>query len=606
MAAEYRPLWQLAAENDAASLQAQLQGHSYGINARDARGWTPLHIAALHDSASAAGALLRFSADVNAKSGHLEPTPLHLAAWHGHVAVAEVLLEHGADPEATNALGEVPLQKAQQRGNRAFAEMLARRAGTPIGPVGHTCQACHSRALRGSLGTGRFEGLWFCDGCWASWRGEAGGSAGAGDGTGGSATTLPVLSRGDFQRRVAEGAKWVIIDGTIVDIEPLTQKGDALHKGGGDVLTRAIGGDLTGYFVYYHANIPRTQSLHKPGISHLEHVREKVVQHAVAVLDTHRHLPPLGSPEHRFWVESDEKEPYHEHSCTSFAALGLQPRAQLESLLAGLGPADVRAFWAVLGCLVADAAAQPTHWNYKPTYFEDALRRRNRWENPEFLRPSLNVYYHVPMGCNSCYGDQALQVLKSIVECGGVDPSALEQRFAQHFSEEGAYGPLPQEGLYNGNKQHVRDLPIKGPWRHISLAGFLKNVQEGHHFPDTGTSDAQADCFVRIVPVVALFAGHVDMLDKVTEVVRLTQDNPPAIAVGQAFARILEGIIIGCDGLQAIQGAADEFDNKKSELNGFCGRVAGTMRNCAAQSGASLYDAVLGFGGGAYSTSQVS
>jgi ADP-ribosylglycohydrolase len=332
------------------------------------------------------------------------------------------------------------------------------------------------------------------------------------------------------------------------------------------------------------------------------------VGNAVGILDTHRHMPPLTSSLHRFWVESDEKEPYHEHSLTSLAASGVDAKSHVYSLLEAIQPnsAEARAFWAIVGALVADAAAQPTHWNYKISYFHDDLWRRNRWYTPEFLRPSMNTYYHIPMGSNSCYGDQAREVLLSLVECGALDPHALERRFVSRFSEDGDYGPLPQEGLYNGNKQHVRELPITGPWRHISIAGFLKNVKQGRHYPDCGTGDAQADCFVRIVPVVALYAGHPDLLEKVAEAVGITQDNPPALAVGQAFARILEGIILGTTGMQAISQAIEEFGRRESELDGFRGRVAGTMRKCAMQSGTSLYDAVLGFGGGSYSTAQVS
>merc|ERR1712232_541658 len=160
------------------------------------------------------------------------------------------------------------------------------------------------------------------------------------------------------------------------------------------------------------------------------------------------------------------------------------------------------------------------------------------------MRPSMNAYYHVPMGKQSCYGDQALEVLRSLVACGGMDPHHLERSFMNRFSEHGEYGPLPHEGLYNGSKQDVRELPIKGPWRHISLAGFLKNINRGKHWPHCGTNDAQADCFVRIVPVVALYAGRPELLERVEQAVRVTQDNSPSVAVAQAFARLLETIII--------------------------------------------------------------
>lgn len=520
-----------------------------------------------------------------------------------------MLLKYRADPNTLNGLGETALQKAQQRGKRRCSELLEQRMGKRaacegmgkrVACEGHTCAECGQRSAHGELGNDHFEGRWFCNDCWKCWQGRT---------THSHSSKLQVISRKEFDVRVEEGAKWIIIDGTVIDITALTQKGDTLHKGGGDVLTRAIGDDLTGYFIYYHANIPRVDSLHKPGLSHLEHVLEKVAANAVAVLDTHMHLPPLSSPDHRFWVESDEKETYHEHSLSSLSAQGVDVKSHLVELLAGLAPGSVasRCFWAVIGCLVADAAAQPTHWNYKLSYFHEDLRKRNRWDNPEFLRPSANTYYHLPMGCQSCYGDQALEMAYALVESRGLDPSCVERRFAERFSENGDYGPLPQEGNYNGSKQKVRELPIKGPWRHISLAGFLNNLKQGHHWPNCGTDDAQADCFIRVVPVVALYAGQLELLDRVEDAVRITQNNPAAVAVGQAFARVLESIILsGSGGSEGISNAAKEFGRRPNHLEGFYRRVAGTLHECAELSGTSLYDAVLGFGGGSYSTSQVS
>lgn len=596
-----RPLWELAAKNEAKILQAQLLENAAGVNALDDRGWTPLHIAAMCNSESAAKVLLRHCAEINAKSGHLAPTALHLAAWHGHVEIAKVLIDHGADLEATNALGEIPVEKAQQRGKRKCIELFEQTCPSYAEFRGHTCQECKCKSQHGSLGRDKFQSYWFCTRCWDSWN-----SPQIRDGH-----ELPVMSYREFQQHVDAGSKWLIIDGTVVDVSALTSKGDTLHKGGGDVLTRRIGEDITGYFVYYHANIPRIGSLHKPGISHLEHVREKIIKNAVAILDSHSHKTPLTSSAHRFWVESDAKEPYHEHSMTSLAAEGVDAKTYVNNVLTGIRPGslEARAFWSVVGCLLGDAAAQPTHWNYKISYFHADLQDRGRWETPEFLRPSMNTYYHIPMGANSCYGDQAREVLFSLAERSSLEPDALENRFVTRFSENGDYGPLPQDGLYNGSKQSVRELPIKGPWRHISLAGFIQNVKQGRHYPKSGTGDAQADCFVRIVPVVAMYAGHPDLLEKVAQAIRLTQDNPPAIAVGQAFARILESIIVASStGSYAVSKAIAEFDllNKQSQLSGFYGRVANTMRNCVEQSGKSLYNAVLEFGDGSYSTSQVS
>lgn len=45
------------------------------------------------------------------------------------------------------------------------------------------------------------------------------------------------------------------------------------------------------------------------------------------------------------------------------------------------------------------------------------------------------------------------------------------------------------------------------------------------------------DCVVRIVPVVALYAGHPDMLEIVEHVIETTQNSDTSIAVGLAAAR---------------------------------------------------------------------
>lgn len=466
-----------------------------------------------------------------------------------------------------------------------------------------TCDACQRVGDDGWVGTGSSSHQWFCRSCWRHWGAE-------------TQCNLPVMTWAEFKAKVREGHKWLVVDGTIIDVAPLTENTQTLHKGGADVLTRSIGDDITGYFEYLHANLPRVDSLHKPGLSHMEHVRQKVSENGVAMLNTHAHLTSLSSPYHRFWVEGKKKAAYNEVMSSSLAMDGVDAATYLTKLLGDLSPDSprCRAFWAVIGCLVGDAAAQPTHWNYKLTYFHDELQKNGRWDNPEFMRPSMNTYYHIPLGSQTCYGDQALEVLHSLVDCSGLVPSDVERKFVQKFGEHGEYGPLPDQGLYTGNREGPRALPITGPWRHISLSGFLKNVGKGKHWPNCGTGDAQADCFVRVVPVVALYAGTPEMLDRVAEAVAVTQDNPPAIAVAQAFTRVLEAFIMaGENGSDAIGKAINEMKQEKSrtqvsspQMALFYGRVAETMGISLDHSHLSLYDAVMQLCGGSYSQSKVS
>jgi hypothetical protein len=57
----------------------------------------------------------------------------------------------------------------------------------------------------------------------------------------------------------------------------------------------------------------------------------------------------------------------------------------------------------------------------------------------------------------------------------------------------------------------------------------MRNVNEGMNWPRCGTSDSQIDSCVKIVPVVALYAGHPDMLLEVEDAIRVSQDNEDAV-----------------------------------------------------------------------------
>lgn len=54
-----------------------------------------------------------------------------------------------------------------------------------------------------------------------------------------------------------------------------------------------------------------------------------------------------------------------------------------------------------------------------------------------------------------------------------------------------------------------------------------------------------ACAFARIIPTVCLYAGEVDMLERVKETVMIYQTNPKAIRFCCAAATVLEGILLG-------------------------------------------------------------
>ncbi|PVD22152.1 hypothetical protein C0Q70_17957 [Pomacea canaliculata] len=217
---------------------------------------------------------------------------------------------------------------------------------------------------------------------------------------------------------------------------------------------------------------------------------------------------------------------------------------------------------AVVGALVADAAAQPLHWLYD----EEKLKRIiGEKEEVEFWEPSQNPFYCIPTGSFSCYGDQAYVILKSLVENKGVNLEALKKLTYDFFGPQSSYED-PENARYVVGKEdkiNVKPtLPIHRPWRNGSIKHFLSNMEAGKE--ESGSeSDEQIDCVLRMVPVCALYAGHPEMLSRVEEVLRVTQSNDLPVTIGLAAARILEQFILHGPNTNALNAVLSDLSNSR-------------------------------------------
>lgn len=89
--------------------------------------WTPLHVAARHNSFKVAQLLLSDGAHIDwpSECGRM---PLHHAAYHGHIEMACLLVQHGADSKKRskkkNPPGKILRDVASAKGSSATQEMI--------------------------------------------------------------------------------------------------------------------------------------------------------------------------------------------------------------------------------------------------------------------------------------------------------------------------------------------------------------------------------------------------------------------------------------------------------------------------------------------------
>lgn len=220
-----------------------------------------------------------------------------------------------------------------------------------------------------------------------------------------------------------------------------------------------------------------------------------------------------------------------------------------------------RAIGAVIGAAVADAAAQPMHWIYSPDKLKEVLTDLEPC--PEFRPESANPFYRRATGEQTCYGDQAYVLLESLSKCGDVDVADLTKRIYKFFGPGTVYDlPLNDPYRQKGGPKVV--LPIDGPWRNGSLKAFFRNVDAGKE--ETGSDvDCQMDGVTKLAPVVAMFAGRPDMLEKVESVIRVTQNDDLCVAVTLSAARILEHFILNGPDPNVLNVVLDQLKDPKRQ-----------------------------------------
>jgi len=186
---------------------------------------------------------------------------------------------------------------------------------------------------------------------------------------------------------------------------------------------------------------------------------------------------------------------------------------------------------AIVGALVADAAAAGLHW----VYDVEEVRRRGG-EEPEFQPPEKNRYHaRRKTGEFTHYGDHALVALESLAESGGFDENDYRTRFALRFGAED----------YDGYLDHAtRDTLATGK----------------------GADDNQAGCLVKLPALAVRHPGDPVIIE---QAIRITHDNAEAVRYGLAAADAIVVAVQGASIREAVAGAAGEVLDADSDTTAY-------------------------------------
>eukprot|EP00929_Paragymnodinium_shiwhaense_P001488 TRINITY_DN101711_c0_g1_i1.p1 TRINITY_DN101711_c0_g1~~TRINITY_DN101711_c0_g1_i1.p1 ORF type:complete len:390 (-),score=30.77 TRINITY_DN101711_c0_g1_i1:45-1112(-) len=208
-----------------------------------------------------------------------------------------------------------------------------------------------------------------------------------------------------------------------------------------------------------------------------------------------------------------------------------------------------RAEAAVLGAIVADAAAMPLHWIYDPDAIASLLQQFHREGRPEFFPKPSGCCYNGTVGTQTPYGNQTIVLLDALASSAEASETEMLSRYALQYYEE------------------FRDVSTHA-WTDASTRGFISNYAAGKRWPACGAADSQANALAHMVPIVAATwcLEEQKALDITEHVIRTTQNTDEAAAFGTAGARILRRVIAGKSLADAVNDTVTILRTSKERL----------------------------------------
>ncbi|QOJ24807.1 MAG: ADP-ribosylglycohydrolase family protein [Gammaproteobacteria bacterium] len=208
---------------------------------------------------------------------------------------------------------------------------------------------------------------------------------------------------------------------------------------------------------------------------------------------------------------------------------------------------------AILGALVADAAALGLHWLYDP----ERIAHIEKAKGLVFLQPDADDYAGVSgyfahgqktAGDSSAYGELCLLMLQHFAQHGQFDRVAYQTEYRSYFGPGGAYVGY----VDSPTRQTLQTLlPLKP-----------------EEFPEiSGADDDQFAALATLPVVVATHSGSLPALKaKIDQVVRLTNHNDTAVAAAQYAGCVLLDLLHGQSIRHALNRALPHAGEKLAPL----------------------------------------
>ena len=115
------PIFAPVFRGDVPAVRGLLEADRPAVSVLDAKGLTPMHVAASRGQDKVIRLLLDYGADVSGPTESGEWTPLVFASYRGHFNAAKLLIENGAE---TGRKGGSPIHFAGQRRHRDICRLL--------------------------------------------------------------------------------------------------------------------------------------------------------------------------------------------------------------------------------------------------------------------------------------------------------------------------------------------------------------------------------------------------------------------------------------------------------------------------------------------------